>query len=165
MTTLENTIRIEATPDKVWAILANLGEVVNFNPIVTESYYTSDRREGVGASRYCRVLPALDLNETVIDWRNGQGFTVAGDISGDMAPPVENMRGRYILKEDGAGTQVIFQINFDPFPEIHNVEEIVAQISMQASMVLAGLKHHAETGEAVDMKVLKRIEHQPVYSG
>lgn len=56
MTGVSREVPIDAPKDKVWATLANLGAIQNYNPMVARSYYTSDTRTGVGANPPLRFL-------------------------------------------------------------------------------------------------------------
>ncbi len=57
MTRISREIRIHAPKEKVWAAIADLGAIQDFHPGVKKSYYTSEQREGVGASRHCDLKP------------------------------------------------------------------------------------------------------------
>lgn len=68
MTKLHHEIKIDASPEKVWQILANLEEVQHYNPLVAKTMYISAHKEGVGATRYCDFIPKGFSEETVTDW-------------------------------------------------------------------------------------------------
>jgi len=51
MTTLTNTITIDAPADRVWAILTNLAELEKYDPTVAKSTVTSAEPTGFGAAR------------------------------------------------------------------------------------------------------------------
>jgi uncharacterized protein YndB with AHSA1/START domain len=57
MTILHHEVKINAAPEKVWNALADLEAVQNCNPLVAQTRYTSENREGVGASRHCDFKP------------------------------------------------------------------------------------------------------------
>jgi hypothetical protein len=57
MTTLHHEVKINAAPEKVWAVLADLEAVQHYNPLVAHVRYTSENRESVGASRHCDFKP------------------------------------------------------------------------------------------------------------
>ncbi len=44
---------IDAPKEKVWASLADFGNVQNLSPNVSKSYLTSDQISGLGATRHC----------------------------------------------------------------------------------------------------------------
>ena len=45
--------QIEASRDKVWAVLADFPNIAAWNSGVNQSYSTSDATAGVGAKRHC----------------------------------------------------------------------------------------------------------------
>lgn len=53
MQNVSATVEIEAPADKVWAVLADFGNIEAFNPGLTASYITGDSPSGVGATRHC----------------------------------------------------------------------------------------------------------------
>ncbi len=68
MTKIREEIKIQAPKEKVWAILADLGAIHNFNADVRKSYYTSEAKEGVGVSRACELRPMGIVEEKVTEW-------------------------------------------------------------------------------------------------
>lgn len=103
MTKLTYQIHIDAPREKVWAILADLGAIQNFNPSVSKSYYTSESKEGVGASRHCTLLPTGAVEERIIDWHEGESYTIE-IYEGEKTPPFKTNFGRISVKEDGQGS-------------------------------------------------------------
>ncbi len=91
MTVVQSKIEINTSKDKVWAIIADLGGIVRYHPFITKSYYTSVQTEDVGASRYCYILPHLEVNEKALSWDPGESYTVKVDFTGGQPPPVEQM--------------------------------------------------------------------------
>ncbi len=53
MTKVCGEIRVNAKQEIVWDVLADLGAVSTWNPTIANSYYISEAKEGVGASRHC----------------------------------------------------------------------------------------------------------------
>ena len=51
MTRVTGEIRIDASRDKVWDVVADLGSVSVWNPAIADSNYTSEVKEGLEASR------------------------------------------------------------------------------------------------------------------
>ncbi len=57
MTVLENSIRINAPPEKVWSVLASLDALDRYDPGVKKSEIISSSREGPGSARRCDLVP------------------------------------------------------------------------------------------------------------
>ncbi|MCH8269280.1 MAG: SRPBCC family protein [Acidobacteria bacterium] len=165
MTHLSSEIRIKAPKEKVWAILADLGGIQNFHPGVKKSYYTSETKEGLGASRVCELIPMGKIEESVTEWREGEEITLA-IFPKEKAPPFQTAHGRVALRQDGQGTIVTltvdYALKFGPLGSLMDVLMVRPQFRKAVPGVLAGLKHYAETGELVDRQVFKRIQHVAV---
>ena len=99
MTHLSSEIRIKAPKEKVWAILADLGGIQNFHPGVKKSYYTSETKEGLGASRVCELIPMGKIEESVTEWREGEEMTLA-IFPKEKAPLFQTAHSRLALKRD-----------------------------------------------------------------
>ncbi len=76
MTHIKESIRINATKDKVWELLADFGGIIKFHPGLRDSYSTSTKKGGVGASRHCDLLPAGSVEERVVEWKDGEEMLV-----------------------------------------------------------------------------------------
>src|SRR3990172_3713677 len=109
MSKLYHTIRIEAPPEKVWEVLANLEAVQHYNPVVSKSRYISPNREGVGASRYCDLKPKGYVKERVIAWEPKQAITLE---LYEHQWPIVLMRWRTSLKPEGGETTVFQDMEY-----------------------------------------------------
>lgn len=69
-------VQIDAPKDKVWSTLANLGTIQNYNPMVAKSYYTSEARTGVGASRHCDFSPMGSVGERIVAWEEEKAYSI-----------------------------------------------------------------------------------------
>jgi hypothetical protein len=158
MAHIQSGITIGVSKDKVWKILADLGNIVKFHPFVTKSHYTSDQTEDVGATRYCHILPNMELSEEVFDWKPGSSYSVKVEMSGKDLPPVSNMVATLVVKENGGGAHASMSMDYDFIGEDAMAKDIQGQFQMIVDGVMQGLKHHAETGEEVDLGLLKRLK-------
>lgn len=161
MTRIYHNIRINAPKEKVWSILADLGAIQNFNPGVKKSYYVSEEKQGPGASRVCELIPLGSIKETATAWQEGESFAL--DIRPlSPIPPLKQAVGRFTLKADGQHTIITlameYNLKFGPLGVLLNALAFKSQFRRGLSDLLLGLKHHAETGELVDQKVIKRLK-------
>ena len=76
MTQLQHAIRIAASPESVWAVLADLEAVQHYNSGVKHAKYISAEREGIGASRHCDLNPKGWVKERVIAWEPQRAVTM-----------------------------------------------------------------------------------------
>ena len=150
MTRVTSEIRIDAPREKVWDVIADLGSVSVWNPLLANSHYTSEAKEGVGASRHCDFPDGGYVEERATEWKPGEAFTL--DIY-EGTVPFASAHGGYSLVDDGDGTIVTVALEYDlkaDFPgdpqevERQNREELFP-------LVLASLKQYVETGEPMPM--------------
>jgi uncharacterized protein YndB with AHSA1/START domain len=103
MTVLENSIHIDAPPDRVWAALASLDLLQKYDPGVKRSEIVSAERTGPGAARRCDLRPGGWFKERVADWRPNEGLSFE---LYECTLPVRALRHSYTLVPDAAGTTV-----------------------------------------------------------
>ena len=168
MTTLNHEIYINAPKSQVWDAIANLGGIVKFHPYVTDSYYVTDGKQGIGAGRVCELGPNRSVNETAIAWNEGESYTLDVQFIKGQKPPLHSFHGSMSVKERGSGTVATitteYAPKFGPLGKIIDMMVLRSQINKAASGTLKGLKHHIETGESVDRQVLSQIELAPAAS-
>jgi uncharacterized protein YndB with AHSA1/START domain len=147
MTQLQHEIHVDAPPEKVWAVLADLEAVQHYNPGVKHAKYASTLREGVGASRHCDLKPKGWVKERVIAWEPQKAVSME---LYESQWPLKFMRWRTVLAPDGAGTRITqqmeYQVKFgflggllDRLVMRHKLDQTVAE-------VFVGLKRFIEAG-------------------
>lgn len=166
MTVLRYEIEIDASQEKVWKLMANLGDVNKFHPFVPTSYYTTDQLSGVGSARVCEFSPKMAIEETVVDWQDGKSLTLEIAFLKGPTPPVNNMRGTLAVKAQGIGSvasmEMSYEPKFGPVGALMDTMMIRRQYDKMMPGVLKGLKHHAETGEEVDLRTLTNLKSMEV---
>lgn len=88
LTSVKASIDIDVPKDKVWAILADFGNIAVFNPNLKGSFSTSEDSEGVGATRHCDLTPIGAIEERVLNWKDGEEMLVA-IYDGKNMPPLD----------------------------------------------------------------------------
>ena len=150
-------VEINAPKAKVWSVLADIGAVEKYNPVVTKSYSTSENKQGLGASRHCDLLPMGSVEEKIIEWDEGESYKI--EIFEGKAIPFKGT-GKFELTENGKSTNV--KMTFEPdmrnglFGKIMGFMMKEKMKKMIAGVVI-GLKHHLETDELVSAKTYKKI--------
>ena len=150
--------KINASKEEVWNIISDIGAIQNFNPNVSKSFYTSEIKEGIGASRHCDLLPMGKVEERVVSWKDGEEFTI--EIYESKSMPFLG-EGKFILKEEGGKTNVTMSLTYrmkGGFLGSLMAVFIKGRISNAMEGTLTGLKHHIETGEIVTGDVIKSIK-------
>jgi hypothetical protein len=69
-------IHIAVSPDRAWEKMRDLSKPHLYVPGLTGCEMTTAQREGVGASRRVFQKGRAPMDETVIEWREHQGFVV-----------------------------------------------------------------------------------------
>jgi carbon monoxide dehydrogenase subunit G len=109
MTTLSHDIFIAAPPPHVWAVLADLPKVAEYNPTVRSARVEGSPAMGVGACRICELVPKGSVKERVTTWEPVQclGLEVAAS---DW--PVVFMKWDTWLTPKDAGTLVSQRMDY-----------------------------------------------------
>ncbi len=148
--TYETTIA--APRDRVWEILNDFGNVEKFHPLVLNSRSLTDLDGGRGAERMCDFGKGVKLYERIVDVDEGRSMDV--DIYKREGTPsfVKSMDARFDLESVSEGTRVVGTIQATIEPKIAAVlmgPIMKRQLTTGWRQLLAGLKRHAETSEAI----------------
>ncbi len=165
MTTIQSQITIHAPKEVVWQALSDLGGVNKYHMAVEKSYYSSDQKSGVGASRVCEFANGGSLSETVVRWQDGSSLTLSLNPGKKMPPFRSNSEGTFSVREDNGNTVVDMEMRYDLrfgfLGRLMDALMVRPQFSKIIPQVLAGLKYHIETGELVDVEVGARLRDLP----
>ncbi|MBL4585541.1 MAG: SRPBCC family protein [Flavobacteriales bacterium] len=162
MTTFKKQITVNASKQKVWDVLSDLGGVMKFHPGVKKSYYTTDQTEGIGAARICELAPMGKIEETAVSWKDGESYTLKIDPI-EKAPPVKDFLVEILLIEKGANQVVVsFNVSYDMklgfIGTLLNKIVIRSQMETGITGLLQGMKIYAEKGtEIKDNSALKKL--------
>lgn len=158
MSTFSTRIQINAPKEKVWEVLAELGDIYKWNPGVSHSYSTSEINQGEGVTRHCDLQSSGRnigyLEERAIDWREGEGFKI--DIYESNMPIKRNIVA-FSIEADGDTSVVTvspdYEIKYGPVGKL--IDLLVARRQLKKGMneLLAGLKYYVETGNEVGDRV------------
>ena len=155
MTNIRQTVRIDAPAAQVWETLADFGKVATFSPTVKSSSLTSDQPGGLGATRECVLAPMGTIQERVTAWDEGRMLgieiydrkNVPGLRQADAIIEVEALgdKSKVTMNLD-------YEVGLGPIGAGMNAIALKRRFVKATAGLLAGLKHHVETGEAVDGK-------------
>jgi len=144
MEQLRSDVIIQAPRRLVWAALADLEAVSEWNPTVDRAECVSRRRQGIGARRRCYMHPSGWVVESVSEWEpvDSIGFTV------EDAAPLRTGIGRFVLCEDGPGTRLEatfdYEVRFGPLGPVIDRLVVRRNLSSAWSSAIAGLRDHVE---------------------
>lgn len=104
---------IEAERESVWAVLADFGNISDWNDGVKTSYLTGAAATGVGAKRHCDLKPAGGLEETITEWLPNERMVVSVDSAKML--PIESGEVTFSLLHGGTGrTKVEIRYAYHP---------------------------------------------------
>ncbi len=145
------TRNIPEAIERVWAVLADLGTVHAYHPMVASSPVTSENVSGLGATRICHFHDGKTLTERVVYYEEKRGYTVAL-LEGSM--PFKEAFGHIRVRGDSRATEVSFELAFQPRYGV--LGWAMAQVMLKPMLrrmmrdVLAGLAVHLRSADSMD---------------
>ncbi len=147
MTRISDSVKIDAPKEDVWAAIADLGDIQQFHPGVKKSYYTTEQREGVGASRRCELKPFGAVDERAIEWKDGESITLE-IYDGEKTPPFKTAIAVMSVEGNGDGSVarlvIEYELKYGPLGALMDRVMVRRQFSKIVPAVLRGLKRHME---------------------
>lgn len=145
MTRIQHEVPAKCTPNRVWALLADLTAVARYNPGVASAAIRGAQRTGVGALRDCELKPKGRVTERVTVWEEGValGLEVA-----ESDWPIHFMRWVTRVEPRHGGcliTQYLeYQVKFGALGWL--LDRLVMERNLRSTLdeVLASLVRHAE---------------------
>jgi carbon monoxide dehydrogenase subunit G len=151
-TVLSNSVLINAPKAKVWEVLADIGNVSKLSKGVVKSYLTSDKKNGLDATRHCDLAQfGAQVEERITAWKEGESMTI-NIYERKNLPLMVDVNGSFELKEEGDKTRLIgvFEYKMTNFiGTIMNTFVMKPANKKGWRSFLAGVKHHIETGEEI----------------
>ena len=163
-TTFKREIEINRPKEKVWQTIADIGNISHENPAVVESFVTSAKKEGVGATRHCDFTRLnASAEEKVVEWNEGKSVkTETYELR--KIPGIATMAMEFAVREKGdhailTGTMEYSMKN--PFYDLLNQLVMKSRNEKLFDSIMAGHKKYIETGDIVYEKTpldLKAVE-------
>ncbi len=153
MTSLSVHLDTTAPPERVWDVLADFGGIQRYSPAVLRSHLTGDAPTGVGATRHCDLAFGAAVEERIVKWDDGTGYTVE-IYDGKRLPPIRDPRatlavGRYPDGRSRLSARMEYRPKFGLLGALADWLVFRRQFRKSLGLLLAGFKHHLETGEEV----------------
>ena len=149
MSEFEEIIAIEASPEKVWAVLADIGNIYLWNPGVVHSEQTSSGTVGVGSCRRCVLGYKSYLDEEVVVFEPSRQMTIR--IT-DTNLPFKTADIRFTLEPDENKTIVKvspkYRLKFGLLGRVLDGVMVRNQYRKGMRGLLRGLKDHVENKTA-----------------
>lgn len=138
---------------EVWQRLRDLGIAHKYVPDLRDCRMTTEQREGVGTSRRVYTTSGMEMDETVIEWNEGQGFVIRLHDGDKPPPPVFKEACFHYIIEDAPGGSTRFlptmtyTLKFGVLGRLLDALIINMIIRSQMKKVGLGLKQFYETGK------------------
>ena len=146
------TVQASLPLEQAWHNLEDFSLAHNYVPDIERTEIVSEVRGGVGAHRRVYDEDGDFLEETVIEWSEGQGFVIELHEGEQPMVPFKRVEFRYQLAQQGVGTQIELSLSFEMpwggFGEVIGNWIILPIMEDQLVQVAAGMKHYYETGTA-----------------
>ena len=140
----ERSRDIDATPERLWEVLADFGALASWVPMIQHTCPLSEQTEGVGTVRRVQVQRQT-LVETVTIWT--PPTTLAYTIEG--LPPIAGVPvTTWQLTPQGASTSVTVSTELDTGRNPVRLlvgRKVLERLGLAAEFMLAGLAERAES--------------------
>lgn len=131
--------------DVVWDVLADFGNVSEWNSGIHSSEMTSEGAVGVGSVRHCEMDKGMYINERLIKWDEGKSLVIEMT---DSSMPMKSFTAEFALRPESMGTIVTMTPVYTPSYGIMGLvgDAMFGQRKFKGMMrsALADLKTHAE---------------------
>ncbi len=152
MQTASSTLVVDASPERVWALIADLRTVRNYNPSVKSVDILTDSPTGLGSQRRCHFHDGTDVREEVVTSDPAGCLRL---VLSEFSLPMNRLESEFSLAPTPDGrTEVTFAIHYEMKMGI--LGRAVGAVVVKGKLVkttatmLAGLAHHLATGDVVE---------------
>jgi ribosome-associated toxin RatA of RatAB toxin-antitoxin module len=161
MSAVERSAAAEASPDAVWAVLADYGAISGWVPMIQHSCLLSEQTEGVGAVRRVQIVRQT-LVERIDTWAPPRelAYTIEG-----LPPMVGRVRNTWRITPTPAGCDIVLTTEIDTGRNPAKAliaRKVLERMSMASEFMLAGLAAAvAPTAEQDEHEQDEHEEEQP----
>lgn len=159
MASIRYEITVDRPPSEVWDLISDFGGVYRYNPNVSHSRLTNgSANEGVGATRHCDLsFSGASVEERILEWHEGEGYALE-IFDGEKLPPFRSgVRAAVTVRPAGSERSVVtgdmdYELKFGLLGRLMDRTVVAPRFGPAFGRLLAGIKHHAETGEEITEK-------------
>lgn len=143
---------VEVSPLHAWQKMQDFSVADKYVPGLTRTEIVTRQQNGVGASRRVYSSDTEYLEETIIAWDEGQGFTIRLHRGAEPMSPFNRSEFRYHMQPmDNGNTRVTLGILLlMPLGSVGEwLGNLLARPALEEELaqVAAGLKHYYESGQ------------------
>lgn len=149
--------------EQAWDLLKNLSLAHHYVPNLTGTEITTEKTEGVGASRRVFQTSGKGMDETVAEWNEGHGFLLRLHNKDKGAPPpFAKAAFRYRLDDAGhhstaLTTSLMFDMRWGALGRFLYERLLHKVFRGVIRDVAISMKQYYETGEPVSPEQLKQL--------
>ncbi len=152
-------IIIDLPRAEAWEKLRDISLAHNYVPGIIRTEIVTEQREGVGASRYVYRSATSYIQETVTEWREGEGFRIRLHRGDKPAPPFREAFFNYQFDDAGSGrtrftATLGYQMPWGGFGEWLG-RRMLGFVQSTVQDVATAMKLYYETGEPTTPAALK----------
>lgn len=142
---------IHAAPDKLWPLIADVTAIDRWSNAVATVDLLSDEPTGVGATRRCNFYDETSVREEVVGLEEGSRVHLR---LSEFSVPMKRLEAEISLRPVGDGDteasfEMSYEVKFGVLGKLMGATVVRRMMSKVAGTSLAGLDHHATTGEDV----------------
>lgn len=148
---IHQEMQIQVTPDKMWSILSQYGDVSNFHAGVIQSINEigSENTAALGCERICNIVDLglhITLKERIVEFIDHKSYKY--EVYEWKNFPIQKMLFGFTIQntDDLSKTILAIDIEYKAKPAILT-PLMAGKMKNLARDVLLGYKHYAETGE------------------
>jgi hypothetical protein len=150
---------VDMPRSEAWEKLRDISLAHNYVPGIIRTDIVSEQAEGVGASRYVYRNANSYIQETVVEWTEGEGFLIRLHRGDKPAPPFRNAWFRYQLADEAPG-KTLFTASLEyelPWGALGAWLEKKMEKTVQSTIrdVATAMKLYYETGKPTTPAALK----------
>jgi ribosome-associated toxin RatA of RatAB toxin-antitoxin module len=147
---VSESIKINATPEEVMAVIANLADYPNWSDGFTGVEIITTHDDGAAKDAAFTIATPMgkDTYELSYIWTGNDGvsWTLNSDDAGKpKSSMMKKLIGSYTLTADGEGTKVVYELEIDPKIPMMGFMKKKAAATI-ADQALNGLKKRVEKG-------------------
>ena len=160
-TTVRASAPIPLPIEICWQNLRDLTRAKHYVPGLTDTVITTQYKEGLGASRVVTHRQFGEMDETVVEWDEGLGFTVRLHKGTRPARPFKEAFFRYEFESVPEGSEIHTSMTYTlPFGWLGRIlDRLVFRRVFRQNVVDVAvcLAEHYRTGEPVPASELPRL--------
>ena len=135
MTKLHNTLSINASPDKVWAILGDLARAPEYVPGIMTAKVE-------GMQRLCTDAYGNEIHEEMSDYSKEQRTYAFKHLQVPL--PVKWSQGKFTVEPEGGASLVVMEWEFEPLDPAQ-AAELTPMLDGAAKLTLENLRQRVES--------------------